>query len=31
MMKGPEMDYSMKIVKNIYISQVFYVKNKTFY
>lgn len=31
MMKGPGMDYSMRIVKNTYISQVFYVKNKTFY
>lgn len=29
-MKGPGMDYSMKMVKEIYKSQVCCVKNKTF-
>lgn len=30
MMKGYGMDYSMKMVKEIYKSQVYYVKNETF-
>lgn len=29
-MKGYGMDYSMKMVKEIYKSQVYYVKNETF-